>query len=158
MAMPATSPSTRLPLSLFTIATATMSRSSPRTPEDRPYSPTIERTPTSPGQRAPRYAQVRRERHGRRHWRTDARDPATRRSPNLAVPRPYPRATVLTSPRGARRTRRRHALATTAAGEDERARHGRDSTRARPTTVRVALTAADAHGFAVPSRSSLRHA
>jgi hypothetical protein len=55
MTMPATSPSTRLPLSLFTIATATMSRSSPRNPEDHPYSPTIARTPTSPGRRAPRY-------------------------------------------------------------------------------------------------------
>jgi hypothetical protein len=75
----------------------------------------------------------------RRHQRTDARDPGTRRSPYSAVPRPPPLALVLLSPCGACWTRSRHPLAPTAAGEDASSRHGRGSTRARPTTVRLAL-------------------
>ncbi|KAK1646526.1 hypothetical protein QYE76_064331 [Lolium multiflorum] len=53
----------------------------------------------------------------------------------FAVPRPSPLALVLDAPRGARRTRSRHPLAPTVAGEDERARHGRASTSKRPTTA-----------------------
>ena len=75
----------------------------------------------------------------RRHACTDARDTATRRSPYLAVPRPPPRVLVLLSPRVARRTRSRHPLAPTVAGEDNAARHGRGSTRKDPTSTRTPL-------------------
>ncbi|KAK1609355.1 hypothetical protein QYE76_033028 [Lolium multiflorum] len=94
MAMPATSPTTRLPLFLFTIATVIMSNASPMIPGDRLYPPLVEETPTSPGRHAPRTPQVRRQRHGDVTQCTDTRGTATRRSQYTAVPRPPPLATM----------------------------------------------------------------